>query len=463
MTNDLILKNGRVVTRAGEVAGGVAVRDGTIVAVGPNQTLGTARRTIDVDGKVIFPGMFDPHCHLGSGDERTWEYMARSFARDTQDCLVGGVTSIATTTVLTPDPLPENFRRTVRAAEGRSHVDYRVTCVVTCDQHVKDIRAAAALGCVSFKFYTGYCGCLAEKMGMNPEGIPPGVFYRACEEAAKTQKLPLMMIHAEEPTVRFMLAHRFKAAGRDSLLDWAEHSPEWAESVQVYQYGMITNDFGLPLYVVHISRAHTVDLVAHLQHQGYPIIGETLVSFLATTARDLMERGVGLFGKIQPPIRHQADQERLWGGIAEGVVTAIGTDTIPYTSRYKVGRPFWDARPGLNIQTLDSVPLLFTEALHRNRLDLPTLAKVTAENPARYFRAYPEKGVLAPGSDADIVVIDPDKDVVLGASRFLGGSDYSIWEGKQAKGLPVMTFLRGALVAQDGQIVAEPRGRLIPS
>jgi dihydroorotase-like cyclic amidohydrolase len=457
--HDLVIRNGLVVTPTNIINGGVAIDGGKIVQVDADSNLGRGKQEIDADGKIIFPGMMDPHCHLGSGDERNWEYMQGSFARDTQDCLIGGVTTIATTTVLMPDPLPDNYRNTLKAGKGHSHIDFKITSVVTRDHHVSDIPEVMSLGCTSFKFYTGYCGCLAEKMGMNPEGIPPSVFYQACEYARQGSTRPIMMIHAEEPTVRFMLADRFREAGKDSLLDWAEHSPEWSESVQVYQYGVIAKDFDLPLYVVHISKAHTIDFIQQLQAQGYPIVGETLVGFLSTTAHDLIDRHVGIYGKIQPPIRYQSDQERLWKAINEGIVTAIGTDSIPYTSKYKDNRPFWDTRPGLNIQTLDSLPLLMTEGIHKERIDYVKLARVTSEGPARHFGVYPQKGAIQPGSDADLVLIDPDREFQLGLERSRGNNNYSIWQGKQVKGMPVMTFLRGRLVAEEGEIVAPAGGQ----
>ncbi|MCA9672638.1 MAG: amidohydrolase family protein [Myxococcales bacterium] len=460
MAADLVLKNGLVVTGQRVLRGGVAVSDGRIAAVGADDELPRgARREIDVEGRVLFPGMFDPHTHLGSGDSRSYEAMSESFARDSKDCLIGGVTTIASTTVLGDDPLPVAYEKSVEAGAGRSHVDFKITCVVTREHHTGEVGAAIERGCTSLKFYTGYCGCLAEKMGMNPEGIPPAMFYRACENVVASGRRPLMMIHAEEPTVRFMLADRFAEQGRDSLLDWAAHSPDWAESVQVYQYGVITHELGLPLYVVHISRAHTIDFLVGLQAQGYDIIGETCVGFLSTTAEELHQRGVRLYGKIQPPIRHEADQQRLWRALREGVVTAIGTDTIPYTSKYKKDLPFWEARPGLNIQTLDSMSLLLTEGLHRGRIDWVTLARTTSEGPARHFGLYPQKGALEVGCDADVLVVDPHAELELGVERSLGGNDYSIWQGKKALGRVDMTFLGGELVAQDGQIVGEPRGK----
>ena len=464
MGYDLLLKHGRVVSPSGILEdASVAVADGRVAAISRSAGSVKARREIDLHGRVLFPGMFDPHCHLGSGDERTYEAMGQSFARDTRDFLIGGVTSMATTTVLTRDSLPENLRRTRAAAEGNTWVDYRVTNVVLTEEHVEQIPAAIREGVRSFKFYCGYCMDQAEKMGMNRDGVPPDLFYRACEQVARTDRRSLMMIHAEEPHVRRMLAKRLREAGREDLIAWAEHSPQWSESVQVALYGEIAHELKVPLYVVHISRAPTVDMIEYLRSRGNQIIGETLACFLSTTAQERHECGCGLRAKIQPPIRFQEDQDRLWKALAAGSVTAIGTDTIPYTSKYKSKQPFWDARPGLNIQTIDTLPLLLTEGYHRGRASLETLARALSENPARYFGLGHRKGRIEPGYDADFVVIDLEREATLGLARMRGGSDYSIWEGKKIRGLPVATFLRGELVSQDGEIVAErPSGLYLP-
>jgi len=457
---DLLIKNSRIVLSDRIIEDcSVGINDGKIAQLVENGELASGKREIDADGKHLMPGMFDPHCHLGSGDERNYEYMSASLAKDTQDCLLGGVTSIATTTVLSPDSLDENYRKTIAAGLNKSHVDFKVTCVVTRDHHANQIKAAAAEGCTSFKFYTGYCGCLAEKMGMSPEGVPPSLFYECAEQAVELEKPPLMMIHAEEPTVRFMLADRLKAEGKESLVNWAEHSPEWAESVQVYQYGVIAKQFNLPLYIVHISRGHTISFIAGLQKQGYPIVAETCVGFLSTTAQEMVENNVGIYGKIQPPIRYQSDQDRLWKAINEGVVTCIGTDSIPYTSKYKDGQAFWDARPGLNIQTADSMSLLLTEGYHKGRISLPEMAKVTSELPARQFGLGDKKGMIAPGMDADLVLVDTEKEVTLGLDRYKGHNNYSLWEGKKAKGAAVMTLLAGEVVMENDEIVSDAKGK----
>lgn len=453
---DLILRNAYVVTASGILSNAaVAVTGDKIAALGRTDALGKARRVIDLDGKIVFPGMFDPHCHLGSGDERSYDYMAESFAQDTKDFLIGGVTSFATTTVLTRDSLPDNIQRTKAAGAQRSWCDFRITNVILTDDHVQQIPAAIRAGTRAFKFYCGYCLDQAERMGMSRDGVPPDMFYRACEQVAQTDHRALLMIHAEEPHVRRMLAQRLKDSGRSDLIAWAEHSPQWSEAVQVALYGEIANELKVPLYVVHISRAPTMDMIEYLRTRGHHIVAETLACFLSTTAQERHACDCGITAKIQPPIRFQEDQDRLWRALAAGSITAIGTDTIPYTSKYKSAQPFWEARPGLNIQTIDTLPLLLTEGYHKQRATLPMLASALSENPARYFGLGHRKGRIEPGYDADFIVLDLDQRAQLGRQRMRGRSDYSIWQDKEARGIPLMTVLRGEIVAENGEIVAD--------
>lgn len=464
MELDLILRNGRIVTPEGVLENGaVCVASGKVVSVMTSAAQDLrARKEVDLRGLILFPGVFDPHCHLGSGDERTYEYMSESFAEDTKDFLLGGVTSFATTTVLAKNSLIQNFEDTQKAAAGRSRSDFRITNVILTDEHVTQIPAAIRAGVRSFKFYCGYCLDQAEKMGMSRDGVPPDLFFRACEQVAAHDPSSLMMIHAEEPHVRRMLADRFKAQGRNDLIAWAEHSPQWSESVQVSLYSEIANQVGVPLYVVHISRAPTLDIIAYYRSRGHRIYAESTPVFLSTTAQEREACGCGFKAKIQPPIRFAEDQNRLWAGVLNGEVQAVGTDTIPYTSKYKKNAGFWDARPGLNIQTIDTLPLLYTEGVRGRGLGLVTLARITSQEPARLFGAGHVKGKIANGYDADFVVFDPEQTARLGLHRMRGRSDYSLWEDKEVQGIPVATYLRGSLVMQNGELTDEvPMGRFI--
>ncbi|MBI2962595.1 MAG: amidohydrolase family protein [Deltaproteobacteria bacterium] len=464
MAHDLVLKNALVVAPSGVFRGGVAIDGEEIVALGSSATLGRGHREIDLDGKILLPGLFDPHVHFGVGDRIGEESMVEDFLHSTRDCLVGGVTTIATTSLLGRRPLPELFAQAVDCGRGHSWCDFKVTSVVGTAEQARQIPVVASEGGVSFKFFTGYVGEQAAGFGMDPEGITPALFHDACEQLRRCGTPAFPKIHAEDPYVRGILVDRLRRSGRaDRLVAWAESSPEWAESVQIYTYGQIAHQLGVPLYPVHISAAHTVDTVKRLKADGMNVVGETIACFLSTTAPEMDAKGMGGKAKIQPPIRFEKDRERLWRGIQEGTISVVGTDSLCYSAAFKTEADFWDCRVGINLQVADTLALLFDEGVNRGRIDLPTLARVLSENAAKLYGLFPRKGAIAVGADADLVVLDPEREATLGVSRLRSRADYSLWEGRRVRGIPVMTFLRGHLVMQDGEIVTDrPAGRFVP-
>jgi dihydropyrimidinase len=451
-----VLRGGLVITPTGALLADVGIREGRVAAIAVPGALPRAGREFSAEGQVVLPGLIDPHMHLGLGDTIGDERMAYDFAHNTRDCLIGGVTTIATTTMEGREPLRERFDRALRCAEGNSWVDYKITSVVGNRAHIPDIAYVIGQGGVSFKFFTGYVGEQAEEFGQDPAGITPDLFFEACEAIAAGGRPCLAAIHAEEPYVRQVLIERLRRDGAPGgmLTAWAGSSPEWAESAQVLTYACAAASAGVPLYVVHVSAAMTVDLIGWLQARGMPVIGETLSLFLATTAQEMDLAGMGAKAKIQPPLRHAADRDRLWRGLQDGTISIVGTDSLTYSSKFKEGADFWDCRVGVNMQSADLLPLLWDEGVVRGRIGITDLARVVSQNAARQFGLYPRKGAIVPGADADLVVVDPARRLTLGAARYRGSSDYSLWEGRTVPGAPVMTFLRGELVMCDGEIVA---------
>jgi dihydropyrimidinase len=460
MRHDLVLRGGLVVTPSGELLGGVAIDGERITVVGADQELGDARQVIELDGKVVLPGLIDPHVHFGIGDEDTDDSMREDFRHDSRDCLIGGVTTICNTTLIEDSPLDELFRRALACAKGNSHVDYKINTVVTRRNQIEKIPGIIAEGGTAFKFYTGYVGEQAASFGMDPNGIPPDFFMRACEVIKASGSHAFASIHAEEPTARGLMVDRIRKMDPEgSLVSWAETSPDWAESLQVHGYGLIANAIGVTMYPVHVSSRFTVDTIRSMKKLGMNVMGETLTAFLSATADEFDAAGVGAKAKVQPPVRRDADKESLWVGIQDGTISFVGTDTLTYSSRYKGGTDFWECRVGLNVQVADTLPLLWNEGVAKGRISPVLLAKVTAENAARQYGMYPKKGVIAPGADADLVVLDPEQEMTLGVHRYRGKNDFSIWEGRRVRGVPVTTVLRGEVAAQDGEVVAtHPRG-----
>jgi dihydroorotase-like cyclic amidohydrolase len=264
------------------------------------------------------------------------------------------------------------------------------------------------------------------------------------------------MIHAEEPTVRYMIQDRMRVNERsDPLTAWHESSPDMLEAMQIHQYGLITNSIGVPLYVVHVSAAESVDLIGSLRARGWDVTGETVVGFLYFTDREADAKGLGPLGKIQPPIRADKDRARLWAGLRDGSISIIGTDCVLYVREQKFGANFWDAPVGLGPALSFTLPVMYSVGVNTGRLTLEAMARLLAENAARRWGLYPTKGVLQVGSDADVVVIDPAREMTLGLDKTQTRSDYTVYDAVEVRGAPTMTFVRGRLVARDYEIVAE--------
>lgn len=454
--NDTIIKNGLVVTPTKIIEGGIAITGEKIVAVGENSTLGKGKQVIDVEGKIIFPGIFDPHIHLGNGDSVGYDAMREDFYLETKEMAVAGVTLFATTTLYGSGSIIEAFDKTLERGRENSFVDYKVTCCVSTEEQISEMREVAKRGCVDFKFFTGYRGEQAVALGMSEEGITLKDWFLACEELSRIGPPVFPKIHAEDPWIREILLTRIKQQERqDYLVAWAEHSPGYGENLQIYNLALIAHQFKIPLYIVHVSAKPSINLIQYLCSQKIKIIAETTPAFLCAHARELEAKKLGGRAKVQPPIRFQEDNMALWDAVEAGVITVIGTDTLPYTTKYKDSVGFWDVRVGLNSQVPSTIPLMFTEGFNRGRIDLNTMAKILSENAAKFYGIYPQKGAIQVGTDADVVIIDQNKESVLGAHLLRGKTDYSIWEGKPVKGMPVMTFLRGKMIARDGELLVD--------
>ncbi|MCQ9165473.1 dihydroorotase family protein [Arthrobacter sp. STN4] len=463
MAHDLIFKNGVVVTPSGLVQGGVSIDGESITHVGSDDELGQGFREVNLDGRILFPGVMDPHTHFGCGDRWDEDTLVTDFTINSKDALIGGVTTVATTTLVGSDSLTGLYNQTKRAGTGRSYCDFVIDSVVTDRAGIDEIPSLIAQGASGFKFFTGYIGEQAEAFGMNPNGFPPALFFEACEAIRKGGRAGFAKIHAEEPTVRGLLVDRMRRSDAPAtLMSWADTTPEWAESAQVYTYGMIASQLSVPFYPVHISTARTLDTIRWMRSQGTKMTIETLTLFLNATAQEMDARKLGGMAKIQPPLRHQADQDGLWDAVVDGTIQTIGTDTCTYSATYKTGADFWGCRVGVNIQFADTIALMMTNGVATGRIDLRTMARLLSENPAKRYGIYPQKGAITVGADADLVVIDPEREMTLGVDRLRGKSDYSVWEGTPAQGVPVLTTLRGNIVMEDGEITAdEPKGMFL--
>lgn len=462
---DLTLRNGLVVTPTAIVRGGLAVGGGKILAVAADAMLERGQTDLDVAGKLIFPGVIDPHTHLGVGHgqgiKMGFEKFQREFFSESQDAATGGVTTVISTTRFGPGSQTAVADAMIEAGKGHSYVDYRLSAGISNRDHIREIPDLIARGVRSFKFLLGYHGGQARSLGAPPEGIGWGIFYEACEALA-AHPGTFAMIHAEDPTIRDITVPRGRAQGRkDFLQAWHEANPDLLEPMQIYPAALVAREKGCPVYVVHTSAAESVDLILYLKQQGVNITGETLAAYLYYTDQECDERALGAYAKVQPPIRSAKDRDRLWRGLNDGGISCVGTDCLLYSKEYRQG-DFWDANVGLGPGMSCTVPAIYTSGVLAGRITIETMAKVLSENTARRFGMYPQKGVLQPGSDADIVVIDQHREMTVRAENLKSAAGYSIYDGLTLRGIPAMTFVRGQLVARDYEIVADrPQGMYV--
>ncbi|MBI3965888.1 MAG: amidohydrolase family protein [Chloroflexi bacterium] len=459
---DLVIKNGVVVTPRGAQLGGVAIDGGKIVAVGADSALPAARQTVDVDGRAVLPGMIDPHTHMGftSGVRGIGEERFRSnCASESATAVLGGVTTMISTAFFgsTRESLVPCLQKAKQHVNESSIVDFKLSTYPWNENHLGDLPALKREGVTSFKFCIGYEGEEAKEVGLFP--VELGLVYRWMKEATRLGDPMLTMLHAEEPKLIAARKAELKAAGRDDLAAWDEARPGVAEAMDVAKVGYIAMQLGARLYCVHQSSKESVDLIAYFKSKGVRIFGETCPQYLILSADDPM----GALAKINPPIRYAADHDRLWQGLRDGTIDNVGSDHAAVTLESKRSHlGIWDGQPGFpGVGTL--FPLLLSEGVHQGRITLEQLVRVHSENTARIFGIYPQKGALLPGSDADVIVVDLDREWTIRAAGFPSASDFTVYEGRRVKGRVEQTYVRGTLVMQDGQVTGKLGvGRYVP-
>lgn len=452
---DLVIKNGMVVTPQGMIRGGLAVQEGHILQVGSDASLPEAKEVVDAHGLIVFPGLVDPHTHIGLGLAQDEAKFRSDITTESASAAVGGVTTIVTTLGMASNPetlktVIPTLRLCKEIGLKESLIDFKFTVAPFTDALIAEIPQLFAEGVTSFKFPLVYIGPEGKHFGIT--WFDWGLVYRGFEKIAQIGPPAMPMIHAEESAIIEVLTERLKNADRTDLRAWSEARPNICETMHVFACGLIAMEVGSPLYVVHTSAKESVDAIHYLMSKGVRVYGETVIHYLAPITKDA---DIGVIGKVNPPLREMADSERLWRGLAEGTLLAVGSDHCIYNRKDKEEKGIWDATPGFS-GTGAILPIMMSQGVHKGRITLEQMAKVCAENPARLFSIYPKKGVLTPGADADIVLIDPDKEWTLGVESLKQGSDFSVWEGWKVKGKAMKTFVRGKLVAENGEPVIKP-------
>ena len=444
---DTILRNGIVVDPLdGTRPADLGIRGGVIAAIMQPGTPAEARETIDVTGRHLMPGVIEPHTHIGFLNP-----FVSDVTTESASAAIGGVTTVFSfhRHYQSAEPKPyDDLPELIGQINAGAHVDMAIHLGMLTGAQADEIEKYIDQGVSSFKFYMAYRGEDGKTVGMINE-IDDGVMFDAFTTLGRHSHA-VACVHCENTEIIGRQVRRVKAAGRADLAAWNAARPSFAEAEHVRRAGYFAEVAGCNLYYVHIGAAAGVEeaILQKARHERITI--ETCPHYLTLTETS----DLGPLAKVNPPVRTQADQDRIWRAVLDGDIETVGTDHCAMPRSQKAG-DIWQASPGFpGMATM--LPVMLTEGYHRRGMSLQQIARALSWNAARSFNLLPRKGALQPGYDADIAVVDLDLERRVEPAKLHSSSDFSLQEGQVLKGWPVMTFLRGRLVARDGALLGRP-------
>lgn len=455
MRFDVFIKNGNVVfPGVGVKRAEIGVKNGKIAAIFEPGAQEDAAKTIDAQGMHVFPGVVDAHEHLG-----IYNSLEEDF-RDTKQNAIGGVTTLVNF-YRQPQSYHELMPSLIETGEKNSYVDFAYSLGILTEQHIDELETYVdRYKMTSFKFFRNYERKLNQVFNVtNGIDLSSADLMRLLAQFKEISPKMLLCIHSENMDINRYLTTQLKGQPvEDTLRTWSKTSPGYAEAESMLSTLYLNSIAEGNVFIVHLSSGASVDVlekVPWLTQKGVNV--ETCIHYLTLT-----EDSSSLHAKVGPPIHTEWDRERLWEGIASGVINAIGTDHVPNSlaKKYAKGDGVWDALFGFpGVGAL--LPIMITEGHIKRGLPLERIADITSYRVAESFN-LPEKGRIEVGADADFAIVDINKEETIHHSRFHSSGDYSVYDGMKASGWPVYTISRGDVIVENGQPVAEVgRGKYI--
>ena len=451
---DLIIRGGTVVLGANEAICDVGVRDGLIAALQPDLN-GDATSAVDASGLIVMPGGVDTHVHIEQPSAWGAE-PCDTFATASASAAAGGTTTVVCFAWQSRGQSIAQVVADYLVRARKSIVDYAFHLTITDPTETildEELPALVAAGNRSIKIFMTYKG-----LGLSDRQILNVL------DAARRYKA-LVCVHAENDALIEYMTEKLLKAGltRPKYFPWAK--PIVAEREAVHRIIALSEALDVPIEVFHVSGEESAAEIERAQRRGLKVWAETCPQYLTLLADDLDQPGFEgakfIFG---PPARTIADQEALWNYIRRGVISVISSDhsATRFNSRKgkKIGgddAPFTtvpNGIPGLAAR----LPVVFSEGVSTGRISLSRFVELVSTNPAKLMGLYPRKGIIAIGSDADLVLWDPKKQVTLTNELMHHGSDYTPYEGMIVNGFPTTTYLRGRPIFDSGNILPHDGG-----
>jgi dihydroorotase (multifunctional complex type) len=436
----MVIRDGRIYTPQGFYDGDIVVEDGKIQSLTKSSLSIQADKVLDARGNLVLPGMIDMHVHFRDPGFPDRE----DFQSGTSAAAAGGVTTVADMPNTVPSVTSvEALREKVEIADRKALIDFAL--IAGAGELSADMLVSLAKGGV-----VGYKTFMIARF--KELAASDGQMLDNFETIAETG-LPCM-IHAENEDIVSRGIEKAKALGRVDPIAHSEFRPPIAEVEATARTIMLAGETDVHLHICHMSTKGAAKVLGWAKKRRRKVTGETSANYLLLNS-EVMKK-VGPYAKIDPPLRSPQDQEALWEALNGGVIDVIASDHAPYPKedKEKGWQNIYDAPSGgTGVET--TLPLML-DCVNRGLITLERLVETFAVNPAKIMGLYPRKGVLAPGSDADIIIVDPMSQFVIKGEKLHSKQKITALEGYRGKGRPLTTIVRGKVIMEGGEVVGKP-------
>ena len=440
-----LIKSGTVVTATDQYRGDVLVDGETVAVIGTALDI-HADKVIDATGKYVLPGGIDVHTHLDMPFGGSTS--ADDFETGTIAAAHGGTTSVVDFAIqYKGQTLHHAWETWMKKAESRAVIDYGFHMIMTDlnDQTEQEMDALVRQGVTSFKLFMAYRGVFM---------LDDASIFKALLRTGKNGGTICM--HAENGDVIDVLVQRALAEGHTAPKYHALTRPARAEAEATHRAIALSEIAGVPIYIVHLSSAEALEMVTHARDRGLPAYAETCPQYLFLSYENYEEPDfAGAKYVMSPPLREKAKRDQLWRGLAFGDLQAISTDHCPFCMKEQkeLGRNDFSKIPNGAPGIETRMSLVFDGGVRPGYISLNRFVELTSTSPAKIFGLFPRKGTIAPGSDADITVFDPNRTITLSYKTLHMNVDYNPYEGRQVTGATDTVLSRGRVIIEDGKFV----------
>jgi dihydropyrimidinase len=437
-----LIRNGRIITAVDDYQADILIENESVSAIGAKLEM-AVDRVIEAKGKLVMPGGIDPHTHMElpfGGTQSSDDFRTGTIA-----AAHGGTTTIIDFAVQSKgESLISGLDRWHQKAEGKCAIDYGFHLITTEleDNQIEEMHTIMDEGVTSFKLFMAYPGVFL---------VDDATIYRAMSAAG--ERGGLICMHAENGIVINEIIKRALAKGRTAPKYHALTRPTVAEAEGVHRAIAIAEMAQAPVYIVHLSCADALDQVRQARDRGIPAFAETCPQYLFLSIDDYGDDFNGAKYVMTPPLREKSNQAELWKGLKMDDLQVISTDHCPFCMKEQkeLGKDDFTRIPNGAPGVEHRVPLIYNGGVVENRISLNRFVELTSTAAARMFGIFPKKGTIAVGSDADIVVFDPEREQTIGVKSHHMNVDYSAYEGKRIRGVVETVLSRGKVVIDKGK------------